>query len=239
MGKSDVPKVLLVDDDHDILDLLQYNLEKEGYQVKAVDESKKVLKTAQSFHPDLIVMDLMMPHPNGIELCRELRRMKEFEDTYIFFLTAKSDNYYRQAAYETGADDYIEKIMGIRSLTHKITAVLKKDLVIRKRLSDLIQGDIQLRTRTLSAIVNGNAIALNKPEFELLFFLVQNEGKPVSGKQLLNYMWGSSVYLTESSVENYLYSVQQKIGMRLISQSTKGWRYSSASSSSNTSASTS
>ncbi len=227
-----MPRVMVVDDDKDILDLLAYNLWKEGYAVKVVDESKKVIRAAKSFHPDLIVLDLMMPHPNGIELCRELRGMQEFENTYIFFLTAKSDAYYQQAAFETGADDYIEKIMGLRSLTHKIKAVLKKNFIISKRKSDLTYGRIVLRRKSLTAVLDENPIQLSKPEFELLFFLVQNEGKPVTSEQLIDYLWGSAVYLTESTIDNYLESLQLKLGSDVIRNSDRGYYYSSSSSSS-------
>jgi len=105
-------RVLVVDDDFDILDLLEYNLEKEGYKVKTLDDSHKAVNLAKNFSPDLIILDVMMPHPNGIELCREFRSLKQFQDTYIFFLTAKSEYYYQQAALDTGGDDYIEKIIG-------------------------------------------------------------------------------------------------------------------------------
>ena len=105
-------RVLVVDDDKDILELLEYNLEKEGFTVKTIDESQDAVTVAKDFSPDLIILDIMMPHPNGIEICRELRSMKRFADTYIFFLTAKSENYYHEAALDTGGDDYIEKVIG-------------------------------------------------------------------------------------------------------------------------------
>lgn len=101
-------RVLLVDDDRDILELVAYNLDKEGFKVKAIEESWNAVKVAKDFSPDLIILDIMMPHPNGIEICKELRSLKRFENIYIFFLTAKSESYYQQAALDTGGDDYIE-----------------------------------------------------------------------------------------------------------------------------------
>jgi two-component system, OmpR family, alkaline phosphatase synthesis response regulator PhoP len=98
-------RILVVDDDGDILDLLKYNLEKEGFRIKTLANSDKTIAVAKAFSPDLIILDIMMPHPNGIELCRELRSMKRFENTYIFFLTARSERYYQQAALNTGGDD--------------------------------------------------------------------------------------------------------------------------------------
>src|SRR5690606_8365311 len=105
-------RVMVVDDDKDILDLLEYNLEKEGFKVKVLTDSSKAVKAAKDFEPDLIILDIMMPHPNGIEICRDLRSMKRFSDTYIFFLTAKSESYYQHAALNTGGDDFIEKVIG-------------------------------------------------------------------------------------------------------------------------------
>src|SRR5690349_20814109 len=125
MGEQKPFRILIVDDDRDILELLEYNLEKEGFKVKSIDDSHVAIRVAREYNPDLIILDIMMPHPNGIEICRELRTMRQFENTYIFFLTAKSENYYLQAALDTGGDDYIEKVMGLRSLTFKVSTVLK------------------------------------------------------------------------------------------------------------------
>lgn len=222
MSEKKPLRVLVVDDDRDILELLKYNLWKEGYKVKVLEESSKAIKAAKSFSPDLIVLDLMMPHPNGIELCRELRKMKQFEDTYIFFLTAKSEPYYQQAALDTGADDYIEKIMGLRSLTHKIAAVLKKDYVIRKGEAELAVGKLVLKRKKFLVQVGERDIALNKPEFEVLFFLAQNHGKVVTKSSLLQFLWGSELFLSESSLELYIDSLEQKLGKGYIHRNDEG-----------------
>jgi two-component system, OmpR family, alkaline phosphatase synthesis response regulator PhoP len=228
MNEVNRPRVLVVDDDRDILELLAYNLEKDGYRVKVVEDSKKVIRAAKTFQPDLIVLDLMMPNPNGIELCRLLRGMKEFQHTYIFFLTAKSDAYYQQAALETGADDYIEKIMGLRSLTHKIKAVLKKNLIISKRQSDASFGDLTLKRKSLTAVFHDKEIKLSKPEFELLFFLAQNEGKGISEDNLVYYLWGSEIYLTSSTIGNYITGLQAKFSDKLIMRTDTGQYYYSS-----------
>jgi len=212
MTENQPLRVLVVDDDRDILELLKYNLWKEGYKVKVLEESSKAIKAAKSFSPDLIVLDLMMPHPNGIELCREFRKMKQFQKTYIFFLTAKSEPYYQQAALDTGADDYIEKIMGLRSLTHKISAVLKKNYTIRKGVTEIEAGNLLLNRKKYSVQMGESQTVLSKPEFELLFFLAQNQGKVIYHKTLLQFLWGSEVYLSESSLELYMDSLEQKIG---------------------------
>ncbi|MBX2963213.1 MAG: response regulator transcription factor [Cyclobacteriaceae bacterium] len=216
MSEKKPLRILVVDDDRDILELLKYNLWREGYKVKVLEESSKAIKAAKSFSPDLIVLDLMMPHPNGIELCRELRKMKQFQDTYIFFLTAKSEPYYQQAALDTGADDYIEKIMGLRSLTHKISAVLKKNYIIRKGAYELEVGKLVLNRKRNSVEVGETKAVLSKPEFDLLFFFAQNMGKEISASSLLQFLWGSELYLSESSLELYINSLVQKIGEGFI-----------------------
>lgn len=217
-------KILLVDDDWDILELLEYNLDKEGFKVKALDESFDAVKIANEFNPDLIILDLMMPHPNGIEICRELRASKRFEDTYIFFLTAKSENYYQEAAFETGGDDFIEKIVGLRALTYKVKTVLKRRFVIRKRVPEFLVGDLLISRRSSSIWVSGREISLSKPEFELLFFMAQNPRKSISRENLLCNIWGSEVYLSGSSIEMYIDNLRQKIGTQFI-QSTPDLRY--------------
>lgn len=209
-------KILLVDDDWDILELLEYNLDKEGFKVKALDESFDAVKVANEFNPDLIILDMMMPHPNGIEICRELRASKRFEETYIFFLTAKSERYYQDAAFETGGDDFIEKIVGLRALTYKVKTVLKRRFVIRKRIPEFFVGDILICRRTSSVWISGRQINLSKPEFELLFFMAQNPRKSISHENLLCSIWGSEVYLSDSSIQMYIENLRHKLGGQII-----------------------
>lgn len=215
-------KVLVVDDDKDILALMQYNLAKDGYQVKIIDDSTKALKAARSFSPDLVVLDVMMPELNGIELCRELRSREEFKNTYIFFLTAKSESYYQQAAFDTGADDYIEKLMGLRMLTYKISAVLKKDYVIRKRNETVTSGSLSLNRHGSLVFINDNNITLSKPEFELLYFFAQNPGKLIKKEDLLQYLWGSATFLTVSSIEKFIEDINARVGAEVIRQKGNG-----------------
>jgi two-component system, OmpR family, alkaline phosphatase synthesis response regulator PhoP len=216
MAEENSLRVLVVDDDEDILDLLKYNLEKEGIKVKTVSKSSKAVRVAWEFCPDLIILDIMMPHPNGIELCREFRNNKRFESTYIFFLTAKSESYYQQAALNTGGDDYIEKMMGLRMLTFKISSVLKKRLVIRKRVADQEAGAVMLHRISTSATVNGHEIYLNKPEFELLYFFAQNTGRLVSYNNVTQLLWGPEINVTGTALEQYVDSVNAKMGKVMI-----------------------
>lgn len=209
-------RVLVVDDDCDILDLLKYNLEKEGFKVKILEKSHKTIRVAKSFCPDLIILDIMMPHPNGIELCRELRSMKRFANTYIFFLTAKSESYYQYAALNTGGDDFIEKIVGLRALTYKVNSVLKKSFVIRKRIPELKIGSMTISRQTHSVHFRDHEVVLNKPEFELLFFFAQNRDKLITSDNLINNIWGSENYLFETSIDIYIESLRRKLGVNII-----------------------
>ncbi len=209
-------RVLVVDDDHDILELLEYNLERKGFKVKTLSDSSDAIETAKDFSPDLIILDIMMPHPNGIEVCRALRKMKRFEETYIFFLTAKSESYYHEAALDTGGDDYIEKVIGLRALTYKVSTVLRRRFIIRKSILELRVGKLQIFRKSNSVRLGDHEITLSKPEFQLLFFFAQNPHKIISQENLLGNIWGSEIYLFEHSIEVYIQSLKKKLGLDLI-----------------------
>jgi two-component system alkaline phosphatase synthesis response regulator PhoP len=220
MGKHN--RILAVDDDQDILDLLQYNLEKEGFRVRAVSDSSNALDAVVSFRPDLIILDIMMPHPNGIELCRQIREMDRFRDTVIFFLTARSEFYFQEAALETGGDDFIEKIMGLRALTNKVVDVLKRDFVIRKRDQEAIAGKLKVDRRRAVAVVKDREIALSKPELELLFFFAQNPGKVITSENLLSNIWGSEWLSSNKTIDSYLENITGKLGGHWIAKVGEG-----------------
>lgn len=209
-----LPRVMIVDDDKDILDLLKYNFEKEGLVVVTVNDSEDAIRVAHDFLPELIILDIMMPKTSGIELCRTFRSIRLFEDVYIFFLTAKSD--LCEAALETGGDDFIEKTIGLRSLTSRVSSVLKKHLVIRKGVSELTVGRLKLIRASKSVRINSHEIVLSQPEFELLFFFAQNPCKSISVDSLTRNIWGSEIFMLDSSVEGYIQSLSKKLGLDFI-----------------------
>jgi two-component system, OmpR family, alkaline phosphatase synthesis response regulator PhoP len=211
MGKA--YRILAVDDDPDILELLDYNLGREGFKVKIIEDSKEALDASLEFQPDLIILDIMMPHPTGIEICKQLRDLPLFRDTYIFFLTARSEHYYQDAAFDTGGDDFIEKIIGLRALTHKVVTVLKDDFVIRKSVAALVSGNLVINRKASSVYLKGVPI-----NFDLLFFLAQNPQKIITVDNLVNNIWGSDVYSLTSSVEFYIESIARKLDNKWITQ---------------------
>lgn len=205
-------RILVVDDDLDILELLRYNLSREGFKIKVVENSHEAVDAAVSFRPDLIILDIMMPAPSGIEICKQLRSLPKFKDTYIFFLTARSEHYYHDAALDTGGDDFIEKIVGLRALTKKVSTVLNDQFVIRKSVPSVIVGNLVIHRRAALAYLKGIPIRFSKHEFELLFFFAQNPRKIISLQNLVNSIWGSEVYSAANSVEAYINSIAQKLG---------------------------
>jgi len=142
--------------------------------------------------------------------------MKEFQDTYIFFLSAKSESYFQQAALDTGGDDYIEKVIGLRALTYKIGTVLKRKFIIRKSMRELKVGNLVVKRKSHSVRIGTEEVSLSQPEFELLFFFAQNPKKEITLENLLNNLWGSEIYMLDTSIEVYIQSLIKKTGLNLI-----------------------
>ena len=214
----------MVDDDQDIIDLLKYNLEKEGFKVKGINDSREAIDAAIEFNPDLIILDIMMPQLNGIEVCKRIREIEEFKNTYIFFLTARSEFYYQEAALETGGDDFIEKIVGLRVLTNRVATVLKQNFVIRKGDPEIHAGKLKINRRSGVAKIGKHEVKLSKPELELLFFFAQNPRKVITIENLLGNIWGSETYSVSKSVEVYVENLSKKLGHHWI-VSLGGGRY--------------
>jgi two-component system, OmpR family, alkaline phosphatase synthesis response regulator PhoP len=216
-------KIMIVDDDEDILELLKYNLSKEGYIVRTLSESKDAVNAAVEFHPDLVILDLMMSPRNGIDICRDIRSYSQLKDIYIFFLTAKSDEYYQHAVFNVGGDEFVEKIVGLKPLLTKVSSVLRQSLVIKKRLTKLKAGPLELYRGVETVYHAGTKIALSKPEFEILFFMAQNPGKTISLSQIIKTLWGSTVFMDELAVRNFLDNLKRKVGRELIREQRVGY----------------
>ncbi|MEP3387883.1 MAG: response regulator transcription factor [Reichenbachiella sp.] len=210
-------KILVVDDEIDILDLLKYNLEKEGYQVEVADNGIKGVEVAQSFVPDLILLDIMMPGQDGVETCRQLREVKSLVNTFILFLTARVEEYSEIAAFDSGADDYLTKPIKPRALMSRINAIFRRSKKEEDVDEKITAGDLVIDRQSYVVTQNGKEFTLPKKEFELLFFLAQHPGKVFSRDDLLVNIWGTDVFVLARTVDVHIRKVREKIGDGYIS----------------------
>jgi two-component system alkaline phosphatase synthesis response regulator PhoP len=217
-------KVLVVDDEPDILELLQYNLIKEGYEVKTAPDGKKALEVAKDFVPNLILMDIMMPSIDGVETGRRMREMPELSSTYIIFLTARAEEYSEVAAFDIGADDYITKPIKPRALMSRIGALFRRESKKTKPDDKVTIGDLMIDRKSYTVFNKGVPVTLPKKEFELLFFLAQNPNKVFSRDDLLQNIWGTDVYVLARTVDVHIRKVREKIGEGYI-KTVKGVGY--------------
>jgi two-component system alkaline phosphatase synthesis response regulator PhoP len=212
MGNTPMRKVLVVDDEEPILELLQYNLEKAGYSVKTASDGLQALDIARKFQPDLVLLDIMMPHLDGVETCRRMRQMPEIQNTFVIFLTARAEEYSEVVAFDVGADDYITKPIKPRALLSRINAVFRRD-PRNAPASDLIEVDgLKIDRRSYTVTIHGREISLPKKEFELLFYLAHHRNKVLSREDLLSHIWGTDVYVVARTVDVHIRKVREKIG---------------------------
>jgi two-component system, OmpR family, alkaline phosphatase synthesis response regulator PhoP len=224
MSTTQSHKVLVVDDEPDILELLQYNLVKEGYEVKTAPDGKKALEVAKDFVPNLILMDIMMPNIDGVETGRRMREMPELSSTYIIFLTARAEEYSEVAAFDIGADDYITKPIKPRALMSRIGALFRRESKKSKPDDKVTIGDLMIDRKSYTVFNKGVPVTLPKKEFELLFFLAQNPNKVFSRDDLLQNIWGTDVYVLARTVDVHIRKVREKIGEGYI-KTVKGVGY--------------
>ena len=217
MGHKANHRILVVDDDTDICELLKYNLEKEGYAVKVAHDGKRAIEIAKKFLPELTLLDIMMPIQDGVETCRQMREIPELTGSYIIFLTARSEEYSEVAAFDVGADDYINKPIKPRALMSRINAIFRRDQKKKKVNSTVKVGDLMIDRGSYTVSINEQQISLPKKEFELLFFLAQNPNKVFSRDELLQNIWGLDVYVLARTVDVHIRKVREKIGEGYIS----------------------
>lgn len=209
-------KVLIADDEQDILDMLQYILEKEGYEVQIAKSGPEAIRIAQEFQPRLILLDIMMPQMDGIETCRNMRELEELKDTVIVFLTARSEEYSEIAAFESGANDYIVKPIKPRALVSRIASYFRKESVSRKN-SIISINDLVIDKTSYTVSVGEKKITLAKKEFELLYFLCQHPNKIFNRDDILKRVWGTDVYVVSRTVDVHIRKIREKVGEHYIS----------------------
>ena len=210
-------KILVVDDEQDILDLISYNLSKEGFKVFTAGDGIQGLETAKTCKPDLVILDIMMPGKDGFEVCRSLRQDPTFSSTAIMFLTAKSGEIDQILGLELGADDYIQKPISPRVLLARVKTMLRRgsDNVKTEMIAapELLRvGNVEINRQNYTVRVDGKEIFFPKKEFELLAFLASNRGKVFSRESLLRRIWGESVYVIDRTVDVHVSKIREKLG---------------------------
>ena len=220
-------KILVVDDEQDILEFVSYNLQKEGYEVTTAINGIEGIKKAKESVPDLIVLDIMMPEMDGVEVCRTLRADKQFDNTIIAFLTARSEDYSQIAALDEGGDDYISKPIKPRVLLSRIKALLRRSKKGAKNQSEaeLIQiKDLVIDKEKVMVHKAGEVIELPKKEFELLTLLVSKPGKVFTREEIFNKVWGADVIVGNRTIDVHIRKLREKIGDTYI-KTVKGIGY--------------
>lgn len=205
-------KVLVVDDEPDIVELLTYNLKKEGYEVESAEDGIKAVKIANKFHPDVILLDIMMPNQDGVETCRQIREIPELKSTFIIFLTARAEEYSEVAAFDVGADDYITKPIKPRALMSRIAALFRRESKKEQELTQIKIKDLIIDRTSYTIDKAGKTITLPKKEFELLYFLAKNPNMVFSRDDLLQNIWGADVFVLARTVDVHIRKVREKIG---------------------------
>ena len=206
-------KILIVDDEPDIRELIEYNLRKEGYQVTTAVNGKEAIKLAKENTPDLIILDIMMPEMDGIEACRIMRTMPEFRQTFMVFLTARSEEYSEIAGFNVGADDYIAKPIKPRVLVSRINAILRRNVQQEEPLYNRIEIADLIIDRDAFLVFRGEEkIVLAKKEFELLYLLASKPGKVFTRDVILKSILEDSVVVTNRTIDVHIRKLREKIG---------------------------
>ncbi len=213
MKKKDI-KILLVDDEQDILEILGYNLSQEGYQIVTAFNGKEAIAKAKKEHPQLIIMDVMMPEMDGMEACENIRKIPELQDTIITFLTARSEDYSQVAGFDAGADDYIAKPIKPKVLVSKVQALLRRLKGVEgvSSTTTLTLGNIEINREEYKIIKDGEEIILPRKEFELFYLLATKPGKVFTREEILDKVWGNEVVVGGRTIDVHIRKLREKIG---------------------------
>jgi two-component system alkaline phosphatase synthesis response regulator PhoP len=223
-AKTTTYKILVVDDDPDIVELLEFNLKKEGYLTASAGDGRRALAVAQDFVPDIILLDVMMPQLDGIATCRLLREQPRLKDTYIMILTARSEEFSEVAAFDAGADDFIAKPIKPRALLSRLAAVVRRDQDPHAGVEAIDINGLRIDRTAFAVYQDGKKITLPKKEFELLSFLAAAPHKVFSRDELLQNIWGNDVFVLARTVDVHVRKVREKVGDHHI-QTIKGVGY--------------
>ncbi len=221
MKNSDY-RILLVDDEPDIVEFMSYNLKKAGYEIFTATSGEKALKLAEKVQPHLIILDVMMPGQDGIETCEELRKNPKNDKTVIAFLTARGEDYSQVAGFEAGADDYIAKPVKPKVLLSRIGALLKRYGINHKNEADADQdvvtrkGDLLIDKERFIVTMGDKELILPKKEFELLNLLISKPGKVFTRDEIFSRIWGENVFVGDRTIDVHIRKLREKIGNKHI-----------------------
>ncbi len=210
-------KILLVDDEIDILEFISYNLEREGYKVYTAKNGKEAIKMAERKQPDLIILDVMMPEMDGIVACEEIRKLPSMKNTMITFLTARGEDYSQIAGFDAGADDYITKPIRPKVLISRVKALLKRsgggEAVKAEENKNILKvGNLEIDKERYLINTNGEEMVLPRKEFELLSLLVSKPGKVFTREEIYYSVWGDNVIVGDRTIDVHIRKLREKIG---------------------------
>ena len=211
MKKKDI-KILLVDDEPDVIEIIRYNLDQEGYKIYTASDGKEALKKAKKNIPNLIIMDVMMPNMDGIEACEQLRNDECFNDTIIMILTARGEDYSYVAAFEAGADDYVTKPIKPKIIVSKVKALLRR-LKNEEPTQEKIQiGKLIIDRDKYEVTHMAKSFSMPRKEFELLYLLASKPDKVIKREKIMEIVWGSEVVVGERTIDVHIRKLREKIG---------------------------
>ena len=209
---SKIPKILVVDDDPDIVEILSYNLSLAGYQVKSASNGKECVKKAKLFLPEIILLDVMMPEMGGVEACSLLKEIPSLVNTRVIFLSARNEDYTQLSAFDAGADDYISKPVKPKILLKKIASIIKRINVNNNDQQIIILNDFVIDRNKFLIIKDNIEINLPKKEFELLFLLGSKPGRVFTRDDIMNKVWGSEIIVGDRTIDVHIRKLREKIG---------------------------
>jgi len=207
-----IPKILVVDDDPDIVEILSYNLSLAGYEIKSAVNGKEAIKKAKSYIPEIILLDIMMPEMDGIEVCSKIKELSSLSNTVVIFLSARNDDFTQIAAFDAGGDDYISKPVKPKILLKKINSILKR-MSSNKTESDVIDlGGIIINRNTYSVIKGNKELTIPRKEFELFYLLASKPGNVFTRDEIMTNVWGSEVIVGDRTIDVHIRKLRGKIG---------------------------
>ena len=215
MKKKDI-KILLVDDEPDILEIIGYNLAQEGYQIVTAKNGKEAILKAKKELPQLIIMDVMMPEMDGMEACENIRKIPQLSHTIITFLTARSEDYSQVAGFDAGADDYIAKPIKPKLLVSKVKALLRRLKEAEQNSETLNVGGIEINREAYKIVKDDKEIVLPRKEFELFYLLASKPGKVFTREEILDKVWGNEVIVGGRTIDVHIRKLREKIGEELF-----------------------